>query len=99
MDVLRVVAAILNALILLYIAALLARLVMDYIPLFNRAWRPRGLWLVVAEVVYTMTDPPIKLLRRLVPPLRVGGISIDFAFTIVMLACFVLLNLTRVLVS
>ena len=95
MDVLRVAAAILNTLILLYIVVLLARLVMDYIPLFNRQWRPRGGWLVVAEVVYTLTDPPIKLLRRFIPPLRVGGFAIDFAFAIVMLACFILLSITR----
>ncbi len=97
MDLLRLVAAILNTLVLLYIVALLGRLVMDYIPLFNREWRPKGGWLVVAEVVYTVTDPPIKLLRRFIPPLRVGGIAIDFAFAIVMMVCFVLLGITRAL--
>jgi YggT family protein len=96
-DVLRVAAAILNTIILLYIVVLLVRLVMDYIPLFNREWRPRGAMLVVAEVVYTLTDPPIKLLRRFIPPLRLGGFAIDFAFAIVMLACFVLLSVTRAL--
>jgi len=96
-DVLRVAAAILNTLILLYIVVLLARLVMDYIPLFNRQWRPRGAMLVIAEIVYTLTDPPIKLLRRFIPPLRVGGFAIDFAFAIVMLACFILLSITRAL--
>jgi YggT family protein len=96
-DLLRVVAAILNVLILLYIIVMLIRLVMDYIPLFNREWRPRGAMLVIAEVVYTITDPPIRLLRRFIPPLRVGAIAIDFAFAIVMLVCFVLLGVTRAL--
>jgi YggT family protein len=96
-DLLRIVAAILNVLILLYIFVLLARLVMDYIPLFNRQWRPKGAGLVVAEVVYTVTDPPIRLLRRVIPPLRIGAIAIDFAFAIVMLVCFVLLGVTRTL--
>ena len=95
MDLLRLVAAILNALILLYVFVLLARLVMDYIPLFNRNWRPKGAGLVAAEIVYTVTDPPIRLLRRIIPPLRIGAIAIDFAFAIVMLACFVLLGVTR----
>lgn len=99
MDLLRIVAAILNVLILLYILVLLARLVMDYIPLFNRDWRPKGAGLVAAEVVYTVTDPPIKLLRRFIPPLRIGAIAIDFAFAIVMLVCFVLLSITRTLAS
>lgn len=95
MDLLRVVAAILNVLILLYIFVMLARLVMDYIPLFNREWRPKGPGLVLAELVYTITDPPIRLLRRFIPPLRVGPIAIDFAFAIVMFVCFVLLGVTR----
>lgn len=97
LDLLRLVAAILNTLILLYVVVLLARLIMDYIPLFNREWRPRGAMLVLAEVVYTITDPPIKLLRRFIPPLRIGGIAIDFAFAIVMFACFILLGVTRAL--
>lgn len=54
-----------------------------------------GAGLVAAEIVYTVTDPPIKLLRRIIPPLRIGAIAIDFAFAIVMLACFVLLGVTR----
>lgn len=97
MELLRVVAGILNALILLYIFVLLARLVMDYIPLFNRDWRPKGAGLVAAEVVYTITDPPIKLLRRFIPPLRVGAVAIDFAFAITIFLCFILLGITRTL--
>lgn len=95
MAVVQVIAAVLNLLIILYILVLLARLVMDYIPLFHREWRPRGAGLVAAELVYTVTDPPIRLLRRLVPPLRVGPVAIDFAFTITLLLCFVLLAITR----
>jgi YggT family protein len=98
-DLLRIVATILNALILLYIFVLLARLVMDYIPIFNREWRPRGAGLVIAEIVYTATDPPIKFLRRFIPPLRVGGFAIDLAFAIVMLVCFILLSVTRALAA
>ncbi len=95
MAVVQFIAAVLNLLIILYILVLLARLVMDYIPLFSREWRPRGAGLVAAELVYTVTDPPIKLLRRVVPPLRVGPVAIDFAFTITLLLCFVLLAITR----
>ncbi len=95
MAVVQSIAAVVNLLIILYILVLLARLVMDYIPLFNREWRPRGAGLVAAEIVYTLTDPPIRLLRRVVPPLRVGPVAIDFAFTITLLLCFVLLAITR----
>ena len=94
-SVVGLIASILNVAVLLYILVLFARLVLEYIPMFNREWRPRGAMLVVAEVTYTLTDPPIRFLRRFIPPLRFGGIAIDFAFALTMLICFVLLSLTR----
>jgi len=94
-DVIRVIAAVLNSLLLIYILFLLIRLVLDWIPFFNREWRPKGAGLVAAEVVYTVTDPPLKLFRRFIPPLRVGQVAIDFGFAITMLLCFVLLSVTR----
>jgi YggT family protein len=54
---------------------------------------------VAAELVYTVTDPPIKLLRRFIPPLRIGPVAIDFAFALTMLICFILLSVTRSLAS
>jgi len=94
-DVLRLVASILNTLILLYVLLLLVRLVLEYIPMFNSSWRPRGAGLIAAEIVYTVTDPPIKLFRRFIPPLRLGVVAIDIAFPLTMLLCFVLLSITR----
>ena len=95
MDLLRLVAGILNVLLLIYVFVLLARLVLEYIPVFNREWRPKGAGLIAAELVYTITDPPIKLFRRFIPPLRIGAIAIDFAFALTMLLCFILLAVTR----
>lgn len=94
-SVVGLIASILNLVVLLYILVLFARLVLEYIPMFNREWRPKGALLVVAEVTYTITDPPIRFLRRFIPPLRFGGIAIDFAFALTMLICFVLLQVTR----
>lgn len=99
MAVLSLIGSILSAILFVYIVFLLARLVLEYIPMFNREWRPRGATLVIAEIVYTVTDPPIKLIRRVVPPLRIGGIAIDFGFAIVMFVCFLLLSVTRSLVA
>jgi YggT family protein len=96
-NIVGTIAAILNALILIFVLVLLVRLVLDWIPFFNREWRPKGAGLVAAELVYTVTDPPIRVFRRLIPPLRVGGIAIDFGFTLTMLLCFVLLAITRTL--
>ncbi|WP_144827949.1 YggT family protein [Microbacterium sp. BH-3-3-3] len=99
MAVLSLIGSILSAILFVYIVFLLARLVLEYIPMFNREWRPRGATLVIAEIVYTVTDPPIKLIRRVVPPLRIGGIAIDFGFAIVMFVCFLLLGVTRSLAA
>lgn len=95
MNVLGIIASILNTLLLLYVLVLLVRLVLDYIPMFNREWRPKGGGLVAAELVYTITDPPIRFFRRFIPPLRIGAIAIDFAFAVTMLLCFILLAVTR----
>ncbi|GAA1958381.1 YggT family protein [Microbacterium aquimaris] len=95
MGVLQIVAGILNFLLLIYVFVLLGRLVLEWIPVFNREWRPRGFSLVVAELVYTITDPPIRLFRRFIPPLRVGAVAIDFGFALTMLVCFILLSVTR----
>jgi len=73
--------------LLLFVIAMLIRLVYDWIQVFAREWRPRGLALVVAEGVYTVTDPPLRWLRRRIRPLRIGGIALDLAFLIVMIVC------------
>jgi YggT family protein len=66
----------------LFFVLLIARLVLDYIQMFARSWRPTGVLLIVAEVVYTITDPPLKALRRLIPPLRLGSITLDLSFLV-----------------
>lgn len=70
----------------LYFIALLARLVSDWIQVFARDWQPRGPLLVVLEAIYTVTDPPLKFIRRFVPPLRLGSIALDLAFIILIIA-------------
>ena len=73
----------------LYIA-LLGRLVLDWVQMFARSWRPKGLALVVASTVYSVTDPPMNALRRLVPPLRFGGVALDLGFLILVFAISIL---------
>ena len=65
--------------LLLFLVALIIRLVFDWVQMFARSWRPRGVALVAAHAVYSVTDRPLKLLRRLIPPLRLGGMSLDLA--------------------
>lgn len=99
MSVVQFIAWLLNLALLLYVFLLLARLILEWIPFFNREWRPRGAGLVAAEAVYTVTDPPIRLFRRFIPPLRVGAVAIDFGFALTMLLCFILLSVTRAIAS
>ena len=79
----------------LFFVALICRLILDWIQMLAREWRPRGPVLVLAEVVYTVTDPPLKFLRRLIPPLSLGGIRLDLAFLVLLLAVSLTQGLLR----
>jgi len=73
---------VLSFLVWLYILVLFGRLVFDWIQVFSRDWRPRGALLVVAEAVYSLTDPPLRAIRRVVRPVRLGQVQLDLAFII-----------------
>ena len=79
----------------LFLAALICRLVLEFIQQLAREWRPRGPVLLFAEVIYTVTDPPLRFVRRLIPPLSLGGIRLDLAFVVLMLAVSVTTGLLR----
>lgn len=70
----------------LFLAVLISRLVLDWIQVLAREWKPSGPVLVFAEGVYTVTDPPLKFLRRLIPPLSLGSVRLDLAFLVLILA-------------
>jgi YggT family protein len=74
---------------------LFVRFVVDWIQVFARSWTPHGPVLVVLEGVYTATDPPIRALRKVLPPIRLGGMALDLSFLAVLLICYVLLSLNR----
>jgi YggT family protein len=86
---------VLRWLVLAFLLLLIGRLVLDWIQVFARDWRPKGPVLVVAEIIYSATDPPLKLLRRLIPPLRLGSVQLDLAFFILFLLTYVLLNVLQ----
>jgi YggT family protein len=67
----------------LYSIALLARLAIEYLRMFARSWQPRGMVLVLVETIFTITDPPLRFVRRFVPPLRLGTINLDLSFLVV----------------
>lgn len=91
-----VIFSLLAILALVFVILLVVRLVIDWVQVFARDWRPRGVVLVVAEAVYTVTDPPLRLLRRVIPPLRLGAVRLDVAYTVLfVVAWFVYLTLAR----
>jgi YggT family protein len=75
----------------IFFLLLIARLVFDYVSLFARDFVPHGALLVFVETIYTITDPPLKLLRRFIPPLRLGGVALDLSFMVLLLATSVLI--------
>ena len=98
MIVVNWVARGLSVLINLYMLALFARVIVDWVQFFVRGWRPRGPFLVVANLLYSLTDPPIRWLRRFVPPLRLGGgMAIDVGFMVLFLVLIVAQRLANVL--
>jgi YggT family protein len=81
----------------IYFYVLMARFVVDLIMSVNRSWRPPGILLPVLDFVYTITDPPLKFVRRFVPPVRLGPVALDLAFTIVLIAVLFLRSLAAAL--
>jgi YggT family protein len=80
----------------LFTLILFARLILDYVRMFRSSWTPQGPMLFLAEAVYVITDPPIKFVRKIIPPLRLGPVAVDLSFIVLLLAIQVL---TRVISS
>jgi YggT family protein len=88
-DILRTVLTYVLWVCLLF---LIGRLILSWIQAFSRSWHPTGVVLVIAEVVYTATDPPLRLLRRYIPTVRLGTVALDLSFMVLFLVILVLLD-------
>ena len=66
----------------IYLVILLGRLIFSWIQTFSRSWTPSGPLLIVAEVVFTTTDPPLRFLRRYIPAVRLGTVALDLSFMV-----------------
>ncbi len=82
----NIVGATLSLVLFLYFIVLIGRLIFDWIQVFSRDWRPKGPLLVIAEGVYSLTDPPLRALRKVIPPLRLGNVALDLGFLVLILA-------------
>jgi YggT family protein len=91
------VGQVLASILWLYWIVLIGRLVFDFVQVFARSWRPSGVLLLLAEAIYTVTDPPLRLLRRVIPPLRLGSVQFDLAFLILLIGVQILINVVLLL--
>ena len=73
-----------------YLVLLIGRMILSWIQVYARTWSPRGVLLVIAEGVYSATDPPLKFLRRYIPSLRLGSVALDLSFMLLFLVVYVL---------
>jgi YggT family protein len=81
----------------IYLLLLIGRLIFSWIQAFSRSWSPRGVMLVLAEGVYTATDPPLKFLSRFIPVLRLGSVALDLSFMVLFFAVLLLIQAVQLL--
>ncbi len=74
----------------IFLMVLFARMILSWVPVLVRDWQPRGPMLVAAEVVYSITDPPLRALRRVLRPVRVGNMMLDLAFIGLVIVIYIL---------
>lgn len=86
----KVVIELAQLLIFLYILTLFARVILDLVRTLARDWRPKGLALILSELIYALTDPPLRFLRRVIPPLSLGRVRLDLAFMVLLILCYIL---------
>ena len=90
-----VVGVVIEYVLWFFIAFMWVRFVTEWVQVFARSWSPRGPLLVALEGVYSVTDPPIKALRRVIPPLRIGNFALDLSMLLVFVGAYILLRLNR----
>lgn len=93
MSLILAVSLVLKTAIQIYTYVLWARLILDWVRVLKQGFRPRGPLLMLSEVVYSLTDPPLKLLRRVLPPIRIGTIMLDVAWLVVLIGCRILIGI------
>lgn len=84
---------IINAVLWLFMALLFVRMILSWVEVLSPQWKPKGLLLVVAETVYSITDPPLRWLGRFIRPVRLGNIGFDVSFLVLFFAVWVLMRL------
>ena len=88
----QVLREVLTYVLTIYLVILIGRMIFGWVQVFARDWRPTGILLVLAEAIFTVTDPPLKFLRRFIPPLRLGMVAMDLSFMVLFIVVLILLE-------
>jgi YggT family protein len=88
----EILQIVLRYVLTIYLVLLVGRMIFGWIQVFARDWRPTGVVLVLAEAIFTVTDPPLKFLRRFIPPLRLGMVAMDLSFMVLFIVVLILLE-------
>ena len=79
-------------LLTIYLVVLIGRMIFSWVQAFARDWRPTGIVLVIAEGIFTITDPPLRFLRRFIPTVRLGMMALDLSFMVLFIVILILLE-------
>jgi YggT family protein len=90
-----IIGTIIGWVLWIFLLVLFARMILSWIPVLVRDWQPRGPMLVVAEVIYSVTDPPLRALRKVLKPVRIGNMMLDLAFIGLAIGVSILMQLNR----
>jgi YggT family protein len=94
MGILRIV---LTYVLTIYLLVLIGRMIFSWIQMFARSWSPTGIVLLIAESIYTVTDPPLKFLRRYIPTLRIGTVAMDLSFMVLFIVILIAMQAVTLL--
>ena len=89
------VGSVIVFLLQLFIISLFARVILDYVRIFSPSWRPRGVVLAIAELVYAITDPIMRFARKFIPPLRIGPVAVDISFILIFFVTEILISFAK----
>ncbi|MBP1159216.1 YggT family protein [Rhodococcus sp. PvR044] len=87
--------AVIYFLLFVFWLLLIGRIIVEFIRTFARDWRPTGIVVVILEAIFTVTDPPIKLLRRLIPSINLGGVRLDLSIMVLLFIVFILMSVVQ----
>lgn len=90
-EIILIVGTVVRVALRIFVLLLWARFILDWVMVLVRGFRPRGAVAVLVDLVFTITDPPIRLFRKILPPIRLGQVALDLGWFLTMLACIILL--------